>query len=71
MKAWIPVRKDLAGIILCLIIGLIALFIGQILKQHTQFVSDVVLGIVFGVGCPISASGWPLVKLVAAETLVH
>ncbi|HIN85940.1 MAG TPA: putative sulfate exporter family transporter [Myxococcales bacterium] len=47
-KPWIPSQKEVAGICLAVLMGLIAYGLGQLAKPHTVYVSDVIIAIFLG-----------------------
>ena len=47
-KAWIPTRREVPGLLLILVVGVTAYLLGAVIKPHTDFVSDVILGIFLG-----------------------
>ena len=47
-KPWIPTRREIPGIGFAMALGLCAMALAALLKQHTQLVSDVVIAIFLG-----------------------
>jgi len=48
-KPWVPSRNEVAGIVLAVLLGVVAYGLGCVIKQHTVYVSDVIIAILLGV----------------------